>query len=228
MLSSAPRPCLRSARKRPVFFTASLCLLGLVPAQRAWAAPDDESPAPPGTIELRDVPHPTTKNPRRMDLDVAFQDGRRLDEPTLYRLVGREDLARAWKTRGIVKSTLAISALASLVGGVGLGFLAPHTPGDCSRRPPRIGGSCPDEIQGGKAWGIPILTLLALAPAFLVSSAVVDEEPVTDRERQRLIDGYNQTLAPSPPRRPAEHDAGLTIAPALHGGSGEVMWRMTF
>jgi len=191
----------------------------------ARAEPPPPKPSPAQPIELREV-FWSGRYGQMRHAERPFQGNRLLEGPDLYRALGREDLARAYESRGHAKIALAIAGLGALV--LGAIVTASATPETRCDTPPRNVIQPPvcrtDEKQGTVAAGI---GMALLGPTLmLVAGFGVAAEPVAPAERQRLIDAFNASLAPAAaagaPTRPRPAAIRFTASPTLSGSGAGV------
>jgi len=180
-----------------VLLASSSATLSTTPARAdppSPVAPLAAPPAQPQPIELRQVVLESRYHYIRQ-VELPFQTGKLLQGADLYRALGREDLARAYETRGGAKVALAIAGLGALVtGAIVMASAKPDTrcdpPSKNVFQPPvcRTG-----DHQGTVAAGIGIALL---GPALMmVAGFAFDLDPVSPAERRRLIAAFNASLS---------------------------------
>jgi len=175
------------------------------PMPAAAAAPSPITPlvppparAPP--IELREVFWGDRHGRVRHTL-YPFQGGRVLEGADLYRVLGRDDLVRAYQSRVEAKVGLFAAGLgASVLGAIVLAQARPET--QCDPAPQTSGAfQAPvcrtDWKEGTVATGIGLALLGTVLS--MVAGFAIDPQPVGPAERQRLIDEFNAAPAPAAP-----------------------------
>jgi hypothetical protein len=174
-------------RGRTMVAVAAFASVALLP--QAWAHAD----ATLGfseRLELRDVPHHSRHGAIiGIDRAVPFLHDVQLDDAALYRLVGREDLARKYETRARLGGVIGLAGMGALVGGIVVAFTAPEHQ-VCTR------GMCRAEIYGPRA--VVGFSMAALMPVLLVTGYLVGPTPLPPEQRIMLADEYNATVAPTP------------------------------
>ncbi|HXJ20287.1 MAG TPA: hypothetical protein VMT03_08640 [Polyangia bacterium] len=114
-----------------------------------------------------------------------------MDEETLFRIAGREDLLRRYHREVVVKKSLMIGGGAAMAGGLLYAFIADFTgPSQNVSACPNNGCKSYPSPSGGlnPAWG------LAAAGAGLVSLVVghyLDPSPISAGEADRLAREYD-------------------------------------
>lgn len=177
-----------------------LAVLTVSASRPAHGAPDvvtpvassSTSPAPQ-PVEMRDVVWGSRYGELRHK-PVPFQGNLMLDDPGLFRLVGRGDLLRAYEERVGAREAITLGGLLTLVGSA-FAFAAARPRLDCSGT-----GDCQTErSDGALAAG---LVLLVISASLIVADATMTASPISDDERVGLIDKYNRSIKqPNSPRQ---------------------------
>jgi hypothetical protein len=150
--------------------------------QASARADDDTS----DQVELRDLLRERSHDVV-FDRAVPFIHGVRLDDAAMYRLVGREDLARRFEARSRAAGVLALTGLAGLVAGTVVAFTAPGYE-DCT-------GYCREVIHGPRA--AVGMSMAALMPLLGGIALAVNPKPLSPEQRIKMADDYNG-LVPAP------------------------------
>jgi hypothetical protein len=137
-------------------------------------------------VGLRDLPR-WRHGAVAVDHAVPLLHGVRLDDAAMYRLAGRDDLARTFEARTRAASVLALTGMAGLVAGTVVAFTAPgHEV--CS-------GYCREQIHGPRA--VVGVSMAALMPLLGGIALAVNPTPLTPEQRTKMADDYN-SLHPPP------------------------------
>ena len=157
---------------------------------------DAQSPAglPSGPIELLDV-QSGRPGKETIERQVPFSYGTRLDNPTLYRLLGRDDLARTYEGRHQAKTALLLSLVATLAATAGSIYMGTRS---C---PPVTDDSPPCTTFAGRAWALVSLGGFISFHVLFFTSTRLDPDPISREVKQRLVDEYNAKIG-APASRP--------------------------
>jgi hypothetical protein len=137
-------------------------------------------------IELRDVLQ-HSRHRTYVDYAVPFRHGVQLDDGALYRLVGRDDLARKYEARTHAANVLALTGLAALITGGIMALTAP------SQRVCEPGyGMCHNEVT--TAQGKIGISIAALMPILGGIALAVLPTPITPEEKTKMARDYNGML----------------------------------
>jgi hypothetical protein len=177
-----------------------LAAMSVSASHPARGAPDAATPAngstspAPQPIEMREV-FWGSRYGELLHKRVPFRGNLMLDDPALLRLLGREDLLRAYEERTSAREVLTVGGLLGLIGS-GVAFAAARPKLDCSG----TAGCRTDRSDGALAAGV---VLLVLSAVLIVAEVSTNASPISDDERLRLIDQYNRSIKPqsdTPPR----------------------------
>jgi hypothetical protein len=183
---------------RPLIHSVSwplLAAMSVSASHPARAAPDvvtplDGSRSPAlQPIEMRDVVW-GSRHGELLHKAVPFRGSLMLDDPALLRLLGRDDLLRAYEERTSAREVLTVGGLLGLIGS-GFAFAAARPKVDCSG----TAGCRTDRSDGALAAGV---VLLFFSAVLIVGEATTSASPISDDERLRLVDQYNQSIKPQP------------------------------
>ncbi len=152
------------------------------------------TPTDPRPIEMRDV----TWGGRSGELHhkpVPFRGNLILDDVALFRLLGRDDLLRAYEQRTHTRNALTVLGLLTFLGaGFALAEARPKL--DCAGS----SGCRTEQSEGALAAGV---ALLVAGASLMVADATFNVSPISDGQRAALVDDYNRTLAnPAPAPNP--------------------------
>jgi hypothetical protein len=151
-----------------------------------WQAPARADQDTSGRIQLRDELS-SSHGHAVVDRAVPFLHDVRLDDAAMYRLVGRDDLARKFETRVRAADVLALTGLAGLIVGTAIAFTAPGYE-DCT-------GHCREVIHGPRA--AVGLSMAALMPVLGGIALAVNPTPLSPEQRMKMAGDYN-SLRPEP------------------------------
>jgi hypothetical protein len=182
---------------------------------RQTVAHADTGRGPGEQIELRDVAR-STGHREVIDHAVPFLHGVRLGDAALYRLAGREDLARRYELRWRLGGAIGLTGLAALVGGIIVVFTAP-THEVCAH------GRCEQEVYGPRA--VVGFAMAGLMPVLGGVAYLVSPTPLSREEKSTMVDVYNASEAAP---RDSPLDGGVRAAPVVLPGGAGVGLRGTF
>ena len=172
-----------------------LAAMSVSASRPARAAPDAgtdlaASPSPaPQPIEMRDVVWGSRQG-EVLHRPVPFRGNLILDDPALFRLLGRDDLLRAYDERTSAKDATAVGGLLALIGS-GVAFAAGRPKLDCSET-----ATCrTTRSDGAVAAGV---VLLIVGASLIVANVSMSASPISDDERLHLIEQYNRSIKPQP------------------------------
>ena len=139
---------------------------------------------------------------------VPFLFGGRLGDAEMYRLVGRDDLAREYESLVRRRNELGFAGLLLMVGGA-LAIAAAPEHQACATP-----SSCRTEVSGPAAAAG--FTAFFLSPVMFVWMLRTEIDPVSPAEKARLVDVYNESVdgagcaVPAPAALPRGGGVSLT------------------
>jgi len=152
----------------------------------ARAQPNED---PSAWIDLRDVPH-EARHRSFVDHAVPFLHGVQLDDAAMYRLAGREDLARKYEAQTHAANVLALTGIAGLISGSIVALTAPShkvcAPGYAT---------CRNEVT--TAQGKIGISIAALMPLLGGIALAVLPTPLSPEQKTKMAEDYN-SVRPAP------------------------------